>query len=121
MEQQQQQQQTLQFQGGRLGNRFFGNLALHFLAMKHNIPINYTRESEFQQLGLTFFKANARPLHHPTSLEITFMATILKVPPMPPTRVTLASCDRPISLSLCLEKPSENKHSELQWLDLALG
>lgn len=63
---------TLQFQGGRLGNRFFGNLALHFLAMKHNVPIHYTRESEFQQLGLTFFKTNTtRPLHNPIPLDMT--------------------------------------------------
>ena len=47
---------TFIFQGGRFGNRFFGNMALHFLSQKYDSPVTYTREAEFQQLGLTFHK-----------------------------------------------------------------
>lgn len=44
------------FHGGRLGNRFFGNMALHFLSQKYDSPVTYTREAEFNQLGLHFHK-----------------------------------------------------------------
>jgi hypothetical protein len=72
-------QSTIQFYYGRLGNIFFGNMALHFIAQKHDIPICYTRENEFNELGLTFYKTQGRTLVNPTPIDIndtTFMDLI---------------------------------------------
>jgi len=39
----------------RFGNLFFVNMALHFIAMKNNLKIQYKYEKEFKELGIRFF------------------------------------------------------------------
>jgi len=63
-------QSPIRFDCGRLGNIFFGNMALHFIAQNHEIPIQYTREKEFNELGLTFYKTQGCALVNPTPLVI---------------------------------------------------
>jgi len=63
-------QLPIRFDCGRLGNIFFGNMALHFIAKNHEIPIQYTREKEFNELGLTFYKTQGLTLVNPSPLVI---------------------------------------------------
>jgi hypothetical protein len=55
----------------RLGNYFFINMALHLIAQKHEIPIHYTRENEFNELGLIFYKTQGHMLVNPRPFLIT--------------------------------------------------
>ena len=48
------------FRAGRFGNRFFGNMATHFLSKTYDCPIEYSREAEFAEFGLQFHKAEAK-------------------------------------------------------------
>lgn len=56
--------------GCRLGNHFFGNMAFHFIAQIHKIPIEYTYENEFNELGLTFYKTQGQALVNPSPFVI---------------------------------------------------
>jgi hypothetical protein len=64
-------QTPIRFYGGRFGNRLFGNLALHFLSQKYQIPIEYTYERECNELGIKFHKCTGRILTNPIPLAIT--------------------------------------------------
>ena len=56
--------------GSRLGNHFFGNMAFHFIAQVHKIPIEYTCKNEFNELGLTFYKTQGHALVNPSPFVI---------------------------------------------------
>jgi hypothetical protein len=45
---------------GRLGNKFFRNYALHFLAQKHDLVCLYDNEQTFRKLGITFHHGSRR-------------------------------------------------------------
>ena len=65
-------QPHLIFDTGRLGNRFFANMAFHFISQQYNIPIHYTWENLFDQLGIWFHKIAQRSvLKNPTHYLIT--------------------------------------------------
>ena len=64
-------QVPIEFTGGRFGNRFFGNMALHFLSQVYRLPIKYSRAQEFEELGLRFHKEEPRVVTDPTSVMIT--------------------------------------------------
>jgi len=64
-------QQPIFFGGGRFGNRIIGNLALHFLSQKYQIPVNYTYEQQCNELGITFYKCDGRIIQNPVSLVLT--------------------------------------------------
>ena len=44
--------------GGRLCNHFFRDIAIHLIAMKYNLDVEYSCEEEFNKLGLIFFKGS---------------------------------------------------------------
>lgn len=60
---------------GRLANRFFQNMAVHFIAKKYNIKANYLSESTFNEIGIEFYKEGGIQTHTtPVKMdETTFM------------------------------------------------
>ena len=65
-------QEPLLFNTGRLGNRFFANMAFHFISKQYGASVQYTWESPFQELGIQFHKVSEPPvLKHPIPLMIT--------------------------------------------------
>lgn len=63
-------QSPIWFDRGQLGNIFFGNMALHLIAQNYEIPIQYTREKEFNELGLIFYKTQNQSLVNPSPFVI---------------------------------------------------
>jgi len=66
-------QQPLLFNTGRLGNRFFANMAFHFISKQHGTSVQYTWEPPFQELGIQFHRVSESPpvLTNPSPLMIT--------------------------------------------------
>jgi hypothetical protein len=65
-------QQSLVFNTGRLGNRFFANMAFYFLSQTYGTDVQYTCEPVFNELGIWFHKtAHPSVLKNPKSFMIT--------------------------------------------------
>jgi hypothetical protein len=56
------------FHGGRLANRFFGNMIFSLLSEKYKVEVSYSREEELAEMGLTFYKQD--PPEDPTKRDI---------------------------------------------------
>ena len=65
-------QEPLVFNTGRLGNRFFANMAFHFISKQYGTSVQYTGELLFQELGIQFHKVSESPvLTNPSPFMIT--------------------------------------------------
>ena len=63
---------------GRFANRFFQNIAVHFVAKKYDILANYLSEEQFNKLGIELYKGGKLQSHVATKEmnESTFMDII---------------------------------------------
>jgi hypothetical protein len=54
---------------GRLANRFFQNMAVHFVAKKYDILATYISDGSFNELGMEFYK-EGKVHTYPTSIRM---------------------------------------------------